>query len=289
MYKIIIIGAGPAGMAAAIQLKRYGLNPLLIEKHIPGGLLHNANLVENYLGFPSGISGNKLTELFTKQLQNNYIDILNEEAEFVDYKNNLFEIKTTSKTLQCNHLLIATGTTPKKPDFIKDFNNVFYEITSIANIYDKKIAIIGAGDAAFDYAINLSKNNQITILNRSKNIKCIETLLNQCKKEKNINYIENIQVTSTAKCENKLILQCNHESIQEIITDYLLIAIGRNPNLIFLSDKIKNNLTNLKEQKLIYFIGDVKNQTYRQTAISTGDGIKAAMEIFDRINQEKQT
>ena len=63
---VTIIGAGPAGIAAAIQLKRYGITPLLLEKNMLGGLLRNANLVENYPGFPVGISGLHLTSLFER-------------------------------------------------------------------------------------------------------------------------------------------------------------------------------------------------------------------------------
>src|SRR4030042_7192079 len=72
---IIIIGAGPAGLAAAIQLKRYGIRPLLFERAVVGGLLRNANLVENYPGFPRGITGPGLVKLFARQAHKRGVDL----------------------------------------------------------------------------------------------------------------------------------------------------------------------------------------------------------------------
>jgi len=72
---VVIIGAGPAGISAAIQLKRYGIEPTLLEKEEIGGLLKNANLVENYPGFPNGVPGPELVKLFKKQLENAQIKV----------------------------------------------------------------------------------------------------------------------------------------------------------------------------------------------------------------------
>ena len=77
---VMIIGAGPAGLATAIQLKRYGIHPLLFEGEEVGGLLRNANLVENYPGFPKGVSGSKLVNLFSRQAENLHIDVTHEQV-----------------------------------------------------------------------------------------------------------------------------------------------------------------------------------------------------------------
>ena len=69
MYDVVVVGAGPAGISASIQLKRSGIEPLLLEKDETGGLLLNANLVENYPGFPDGVSGEILAEIFSKHLK----------------------------------------------------------------------------------------------------------------------------------------------------------------------------------------------------------------------------
>ncbi len=92
--QVIIIGAGPAGLATAIQLKRYGVHLLLFERAQAGGLLHNANLVENYPGFPLGISGVDLVNLFMLQAQNLGIDVTYEEVIELSYDRGLFRVKT---------------------------------------------------------------------------------------------------------------------------------------------------------------------------------------------------
>lgn len=284
----VIIGAGPAGIATAIQLKRFGLNPLLLEKNSIGGLLKNANLVENYLGFPDGISGNALVELFKNQLEANNIDLINQTVLCADFADDKFIIKTNEQTVYSKILVIASGTEPKKLNIESHLREkILYEVYPIKNIKNKTVAVIGAGDAAFDYAENLSINNEVYILNRSKNIKCLKILLDRCYRNNKIKYIENIQLENISEINEKIALSCIKNSQKEEITvDNLLFAIGREPKLDFISNNLKTNFENLIKENLLFTIGDVKNNKYRQTAISTGDGIKAAMQIFDKLNQE---
>ena len=95
---VIIIGAGPAGLATAIQLKRYGVHPLLFEREQTGGLLRNANLVENYPGFPQGISGLDLVNLFIRQAQNLSIDVTYEEVIELVYDQGIFQARTARQS-----------------------------------------------------------------------------------------------------------------------------------------------------------------------------------------------
>ncbi len=119
--KIIIIGGGPAGIAAAIQLKRYNLDPLLFEPEKPGGLLRNANLIENYPGFPNGISGVKLTKLIHKQLESFNIQTRTEKVRTLEFakNNDCFIIQTANSSYNADIVIIATGTKPKKLDIIE--------------------------------------------------------------------------------------------------------------------------------------------------------------------------
>ena len=94
MPKVGIVGAGPAGIACAVQLSRYGFNPLVFEAKDIGGLLRNANLVENYPGFPAGISGPSLVKLFMKQLENHEHLLVSEEVEAIAWWNGGFDLKT---------------------------------------------------------------------------------------------------------------------------------------------------------------------------------------------------
>ena len=148
---VAIIGTGPAGIAAAIQCHRQGIDFLLFEQTQVGGLLNNANLVENYPGFPNGISGRSLVEKFSDQLSNLAVPVIREKVIQVDFKNNVFSIKTDSETRIALYLILATGTKPITTELpIPQFLNsrVLYEIINIIKASGQKIVIVGAGDAA---------------------------------------------------------------------------------------------------------------------------------------------
>ena len=95
MDEVLIIGAGPAGIAAAMQLKRYGLDPHIVECSAIGGLLHNANLVENYPGFPGGIPGPKLVSLLKQHVRDLHLRLTYGEVTRLDIVDGVFRAKTS--------------------------------------------------------------------------------------------------------------------------------------------------------------------------------------------------
>ncbi len=282
--KVIIIGAGPSGIAAAIQLKRHNIEPILLEQSEIGGLLRNANLVENYPGFPNGITGPDLIALFKRQLQNTGIQVSQETVVEISYAQNLFVTQTNQREIVTNYAVIAIGTIPKTisdlpiADGIKD--RIHYEVYPILGETGKKIAIIGAGDAAFDYALNLVQNNRVLILNRGSNTRCLPLLFERAQNTNNIEYITNIKIRNITNTDDQLALTCNHNN--EIITiecNYLLIAAGRDPNFGIIGNSLKVKTDELIRNRKLYLIGDVVNDRFRQTAICVGNGVRAAMEI----------
>ena len=115
MQNVAIIGAGPAGIACAVQLARYGYKPLLFEKDIPGGLLKNANLVENYPGFPGGISGISLIKKLGRQLAQQGIQVIFEKVDRVSFQENSYQLTTDKNNYSSDILVVASGTSPITP------------------------------------------------------------------------------------------------------------------------------------------------------------------------------
>jgi len=142
IIKIVIIGAGPAGISAAIQLKRSDIMPLILEKKRVGGLLREANLVENYPGFPGGILGKKLANLFDQQLKKEGIEVHIEKVINLDFENGLFLITTEKRSFSASIVIIATGTQPRSLDIElppATRNRVFQGINPLTRMRNKKL------------------------------------------------------------------------------------------------------------------------------------------------------
>ena len=308
---ILIIGSGPAGLTAAIQLKRFGLTSVLLEKDSVGGLLRNANLVENYPGFPNGIPGPKLIALFEKQMRNIDVKVTYREVVKLDFVDDWFTVEvgrvsipaTQERTryLTCvtapvplqpyHYVIIATGTKPKAipieipPQLRK---RVFSEVYPLFEARYKQVVVIGAGDAAFDYALNLAKKNAVTILNRGSDASCLPLLWERAQETRRITYMAETTVSGVEADEtgDRLVVECvtnDPTGHCSLVTDYLLFAIGREPQTDFLSEHVKMQAPALIESGKLYFVGDVHNSPFRQTAIAVGDGLLAAMQIYEKV------
>lgn len=288
MLEVIIIGAGPAGIAAAVQLKKYNIRPAVFEYGNVGGLLLNANSVENYPGFTEGISGVELARLFEKHLLRTGAEIIPEKVISAEYGEDGFEITTPSRVVRSKTLIVASGTKAKAVAFPRiappASERVFSEIAALIGSRGKSFVIIGAGDAAFDYALSLALGNRVTILNRSGAAKCNPALWEKASESQNIEYLNHSAISEARFIKGRLSLICSRKNTGENITiesDFIITAVGREPNLNFIGTGLKLATDELTQSGRLHFIGDVKNDIYRQTAVCVGDGVKAAMKIHE--------
>lgn len=284
--EVAIIGAGPAGLAAALQLKRYGVPALLFEARQAGGLLWNANLVENYPGFPGGIPGPELVRRFLLQAEAIGVQIIPQAVESLTYEKQIFSLLTAKGVFKCQTTVIATGTQPLEfePGLIpaEAQARVCSEVYPLLEVQSARIAIVGAGDAAFDYALNLARSNSIAILNRSDQVKCLPLLQQRAAVSPHISYhpqtsLVQVQLAGDGRLALRLELPAG---VWDCTADYLIGALGRRANLDFVSASLQRRVSRLEDQGRLYRIGDVSNGLYRQTAIAAGQGLLAAMQIY---------
>ncbi|MBZ0202422.1 MAG: NAD(P)/FAD-dependent oxidoreductase [Ignavibacteria bacterium] len=288
--KVIIVGAGPAGISCAIQLKRSGIDPLVLEKADPGGMLKYANLVENYPAFPGGISGKELSVLMLRQFDSEGVKIHTRRVQSVLYSSGFYNIETDSERYTSQILVVATGTSPILIEGVEISvdaeKKVLYNPSDFVELKNQNIAIIGSGDLAFDYALNLHRFNKVEILCRSSKPKCLSLLLERLRNYPNCSYSCNTSVISVSMLDSGLRILCseNERNIPRNV-DYLIAAIGRKPNIDFISDQLLVKLNEFKLNTSFFIIGDAFNKNYRQTAIAAGDGVKTAM-IINEILKE---
>lgn len=284
----IVVGAGPAGMAAAIYLQRAGLSPLLLEMGEPGGLLREANLVENYPGFPGGIRGADMAALMVKQARDVGVTIAKERAERISLRKGEFVIKTDRKERASRTLIVATGTRSRtirlKGASALTGRRLFYGISSIPSkgLLGSLVLIVGGGDAAFDYGLNLrGKGCKVTILTRSQP-RCLP-LLQARAEQAGIEVRIGFLPRSVSEREDRVALSCSHDrKLVELVGDYVLVACGREPNLELLRDSglgasIARGGPPMTKIPGLFLVGDAVRESCRQTGIAVGDGILAAM------------
>jgi thioredoxin reductase len=284
VLEVAVIGAGPAGAAAAIQLKRQGIAFRIWERDKIGGLVRNAHLVENYPGFPRGISGPDLAGLFKKQLALLGIRVEFHDVLELDYGRGLFSIRTPDGVRFSRVCIVATGTEPRRlPETLvaQDAQDrVFYEITRLAGASGKRMAVVGAGDAAFDYALSLSRRNEVVILNRGRETKCLALLKARVKGHPGIAYRPNSRLENIQRTKTGLRLICSGRPGKfNTEVSYLVVAIGREPRLDFFGPALRRSGPALQASRRLYLVGDVSHSSSRQTAMAVGDGIRAALDI----------
>ncbi len=289
--QVAVIGAGPAGCAAAIQLKRYGLDVILVDKDKIGGLARNANFLENYLGFPRGISGVEFCYKLEEHLKHLEIETVKDEIISLnwDKSQDEFLLKSKKNQYNCEYLVIATGTRPRRLNLKGEeelWKNglLFYEPAKMLEklFFNKKITIIGSGDAAFDYALNLAnRENHITIITRTKEYKSLPLLVKRATDNKFITIKSNqvIKEFSAKKEKEEIFPIVKTKSKDEIVSDFILVAVGRDPNHI--PSEVK--FDKFVKENRVCFVGDLVNKIERQISISSGQGIRCAMRIAKEI------
>lgn len=288
MRKCIIIGAGPAGMNAALYLKRAGIDVVLIEKEVPGGEMLKTNKIENYLGFES-IDGGELALKMSKQIKDLGIKIMKDKVLKVT-KNDKFIVETEKEKLEADYVIVATGRTPRKlglrgEDVLTGRGISYCAVCDGAFYRGKEVAVIGGGDAALTEALYLSDLCAKVYVVVRRDLRASEALQSRVKAKENIIVLKNVNVSKLDYDErlSSIIL----DDGKTLPVSGMFIAIGGMPQLNFLDDldvMMKNGyiVTNDKMEssvKGLYAVGDVRYKDYYQIVTAVSDGAVAALSI----------
>ena len=300
LREVVIVGAGPAGVAAAVQLKRCGLEATLYERGRVGGLLWNANLLENYPGFPAGIAGPELAGRLEEQLARHGVAVRFDEVTAASFDGDAFRLECAGSSGSYQFLVVASGTRPRKfpapppppPPPDKSNGRILYDVYPVAGVSGKRVVVVGAGDAAFDYALNLGRRNDVLILGRSAGPRCIPILEERAAAAPRIEYRPNADVlrVDVDGGPGVSVTYAGPDGPASLEADYVLLAIGREPDVGFLPESLMEDAGRgggLEAEGRLYFVGDVRNGDLRQAAIAAGDGVRAALEIYKRMKEAR--
>lgn len=288
-YKVVVIGAGISGMTAAIYLKRGGINPLIIESSVPGGVLNNIPSIENYPGYEN-ISGPDLAMNIYKQVKDLDIKILLKKIDNIDLNK-----KIINNNIEYDYLVIATGRKHRLLGIERENELLGKGISTCALCdgffyKDKEVVVVGGGSSALTEALYLSNiAKEVTIVHRGNTFTGEKYLIDKVNSTKNIKVTFNSNVTSYNINEDKLVsVTINNKDI--IKADGVFLSIGSIPNSeLFNIDKDNsyvlvdsNYMTNIED---VYAVGDVIKKKYYQLSTAASDAVVVASTIIDKENK----
>ncbi len=281
---VAVIGAGPAGVAAAVQLRRAGVPFRLLEQDRVGGLLNEAQRVENFPGVPGGIAGRTLAARLRRQLRALGVAVEEERVVRLSGRAGRFRIQTEGDSFLAARVILSCGTRPLPPgpplEALRLHVRFHDSVLPLLRARGEIIAVIGGGDAAFDYALSLAERNEVHILVRADRARALPLLVERCARHPRITIHDRFRLAAAEPLDGDrgIVLRAGRRR-RELRCSRVLTAVGRRPALDFLDRDLRAILPRLAAGKWLYLAGDAGNGRLRQAAIAAADGLRAAMEI----------
>ncbi|MCD6107474.1 MAG: thioredoxin-disulfide reductase [Caldisericaceae bacterium] len=290
LWDMIILGAGPGGLTAGIYAGRSGLNVMILEKLSPGGQIAVSEQIDNYPGFPDGISGTELVERMEKQAVRFGTRIVMEEGIRISKEGKLFVVTTTGdKKYRTKTIIISTGADPVKLPVPEEEKfrgkGVSYCATCDAAFFrGKDVAIVGGGDTAIADALHLTRfANKVIIVHRRRELRAVKVLQEEVFANPKVVFqwdsipsrvigdemVEGLEIENV-KTKEKKVLKVNG----------IFAAIGTVPNskivrgIVELDERgfVKTNYNRETSVPGIFAVGDVRDTPLRQVITAAGDG-----------------
>lgn len=303
-HDVVMIGAGPAALAAAIYTTREDIDTVLFEKGVIGGLAATTDWVDNYPGFPDGIEGLKLADGLEKQAVRFGADIRLGEVLNITDEGYYKKLETTDGDIYARAILIATGSDYKKlgvPGETEYYaRGVHYCATCDGAFYrDKHLVVVGGGNSAVQEALFLTRfASKIDLLVRST-IKASDVLIHELEKNDKITVHLGTTTDEIVGEDGKVtkVVGTKDGKKQEFVTDGVFVFVGLLPNTQFLatSDIALDQVGLIKtDQNLqtnisgVFAAGDVRSGATMQIASATGEGATAALRIREYLESQKE-
>ena len=306
IHDLIIIGAGPAALSAAVYTTREDIDTVLYEKGAIGGLAAVTDLIDNYPGFAEGVTGLDLSDDLRKHAERFGADIRLGEVLSLKNEENLKHLETTDGDIYAKTVLIATGSDYKRLGIKGEdeyyARGVHFCATCDGAFYrDKKLVVVGGGNSAVQEAMFLTKfATNIDMLVRGEKLRASDVLQKELAENKKITVHFNTSTDEIVGENNILTKVIGTDKLTgkkiEYITDGVFVFIGLQPNTQMFSDKlieldeiglVKTNEVLQTNIPGIFCAGDVRSGSTMQIAAAVGEGAKAALMIREYLDGHK--
>ena len=297
-HRLIILGSGPAGLTAAIYAARANLKPVLVHGIQPGGQLTITTEVENYPGFPAGIQGPEVMELFKKQAERFETQFIEGEVVSCDLSKRPFQLQMgDSANLSCDALIIATGASAKwlGLDSEEKFMNRGVSACATCDGFffrNQDVAVVGGGDTALEEALYLSNLcRSVTVIHRRGELRASKIMQARALKNEKITFLWHTAVEEVLGDDSGMTglrlrnLQSGSSKEQEFTG--LFVAIGHQPNTGIFQEQLSLNEngyiivqagSTFTSVEGVFASGDAQDFVYRQAVTAAGTGCMAAID-----------
>lgn len=293
LYDVIIIGGGPAGMTAGLYASRARLRTLLIENGLFGGQMTTTELIENYPGFPQGVSGEELSRLMEEQAKRFGMEAISDEVTEVSLEKDLKRVKTYEGEFFCRALIICTGTEYRKlgvpgEEKLKGRGISYCATCDGAFFRDSRIIVVGGGDSALTEALFLTKFvSELTIIHRRDALRATKIYQERVLSNPKIKFLWNSvvqEIKGDSVVRAVVVKNVKTGEVKEVETEGAFLFIGLMPRTQFLKELVQLDeagyiVTNENCEtsiKGIFAAGDCRKKLLRQISTSVGDGATAA-------------
>ena len=294
--KVLILGSGPAGLAAALYAARAELQPVVLAGMELGGQAALTFTIENYPGFPDGVGGAQLGELFQKQAERFGATVEFETATGVDLSQRPFKISTYGQEYLADTLIIATGASPNHLNVPNEKEltgrGVSYCATCDGWFFkDKKVVVVGGGDSALEEALFLTRYaSSVTIIHRRDALRAGAILQRRAKENPKIKFIWNSIITAINGTETVQSVQLKNVITGEesdFLTDGVFIFIGHTPNTQIFDGQLEMDsqgylkINELMQTNIpgVYAAGEAADPNFRQVITSAGMGAASDIQV----------